>query len=309
MKQARHHTADYIAAPLLSPELLALITSYQKGIYEDMLPFLAQEVPTWTLEASDVSRSKSYNAIRPSLLAWLGRWRLGRLPTLFDCLPFLRDVVLFHAVKTHDMALVDWFLTHMDAYLRALPLFLLDLAADANALDVMLALHGHGHQSYSDGAIKSAIQHCNLPMLHFLRDQTRSIVPDFDVHCIGQAIAQGKLDVVQWLLNNGQLSDVTSASLVHAARSGHLETLTLLHDAGYGNDVDRMAVTRAAASFGHVHIVRWLFSPSSSWGSCPRCALDAAEDYDRVVTARVLQAILQRKDESFPCDLCVDAAT
>ncbi|KAF0683660.1 Aste57867_24305 [Aphanomyces stellatus] len=182
-------------ALIVSPELLPLITAYQDGVFHDMLPFLTLETCPTTGDFSDVV--VHYKDLYPILTSWLDAWGIRRLSKLLACMPFLWDIVLYHAIQLHNLPLLDWCLANRTDYSHCL----LDMAADANHLDVMELLFSQGHRGCSDHAIDAAIRHGNLSTVLFLRDHCAHIVPDVDAHCIRRAVEHGQLGLLRFFLD------------------------------------------------------------------------------------------------------------
>ncbi|KAF0690027.1 Aste57867_18536 [Aphanomyces stellatus] len=292
----RKHQRQHSARPssfhvLLSKALVLVVTSFQCGIFEDMLIFLQVNVRRrhrvlQTTLPDDAFDRAMETTFQLCFAPWLAARGFGRLLKLFACLPFLHNVVLDYAAWSGHLALLDWLNTFQ-------PLKSLDrhsfvaIAAEKHRLGVLELLHARGYWEVVDMATMIRIVKAGYrPVERYLLEQNQPIamadkalmrlfVAAIDsgcmtaVHyfldrvgpsamrddkCITKAAAAGHSDVTLALLDRG--FDGSDLTIDVAASGGGLALVLHLHDVG-GYHCTTSAIDMAARN-GHMDVLLWL---------------------------------------------------
>ncbi|KAF0693872.1 Aste57867_15214 [Aphanomyces stellatus] len=244
---------------LFNPHLMHVVASFQDGIYPDMATFpalrklhsLKQLVLHQTSRATRDQFLHDVQVAHNVLTSWYAVEGLDRIEVLCRCLPFMRDVIVVHAVCTANMDVLD----HLHAAvggIRSFRGYLINLAAQENRLDVVAYLHNHGHMGYSIHAVFHACFNANLPMVQFLYVQYPQL--EFSVDTTLWALFGGAMPVVRFLVDNHLAAWSPNALDIPAGR-GNLALVEYLHVLGVGATT---AAINYAASNGHLTMVQWL---------------------------------------------------
>ncbi|KAF0718202.1 Aste57867_1840 [Aphanomyces stellatus] len=239
---------------LLSPDLLLLITTYQRGIYIDMLPLAPLRAVPQALFRPTVLNTKmqrTHAVVDP----WLQHHGLARLATLLSCLPHMHLVLTQHAVYVCDLFLASALHELVDlAAAVSDPLW--DLAALQNHLPMLHFLHDVvGHTGYSFNAVQWACEGGHLDVLAFLHAHLPNEDDEWTPAAMDAAAAHGHVHVVAFL-HTHRTEGCTTNAMDKAAAHGHLDVVCYLHQ--HRTEGCTVAAMNLALSYDHMHVVRWL---------------------------------------------------
>ncbi|KAF0719924.1 Aste57867_680 [Aphanomyces stellatus] len=280
---------------LLSPALLPLVTSFQHGIYVDMLPFLVLDVvprrsqlhlfPMGTRTITDCNDAMAL-IFHPLFSVWFATHGLDRLPKLVACLPFLRFVVADYAAWAGHVDLLEW--CHRTYGIETLH-STVDIAAERQHVDVLCYVLAQDDfdKAIDMATLESAAKAGHLVVLRCLVESCLVTLSRNNIlQLLEAALQAGTMDIVVYLLDDVLASSdivheawcvpcaalaghhaltlalldrgfaTLDLSLDAAAEGGSVELVAYLHDLG-GFDCTTHAMDTAAAS-GHLDVVRWL---------------------------------------------------
>ncbi|KAF0691184.1 Aste57867_17532 [Aphanomyces stellatus] len=183
-------TTSSVASVLLSPDLMASIAQFQPSTYID-LHFFAKlhQSPNYFL------KYKCDN-IHAALSAWLtANADLRRLPKLCACSASMASIVMWHAIKSADFALLGALHTKIDRQMFVWNF--IDIAATTNNLDVLSYLHEHRHAGCTSDALDHAIRQGNLAMLSALHQHHPTV--GYRNSALQAAVKRGHVAVVTFL--------------------------------------------------------------------------------------------------------------
>ncbi|KAF0699249.1 Aste57867_10176 [Aphanomyces stellatus] len=241
---------------LLSPELILAVASYQDGLYLDMIAFTDLETPLFHERQCDgLHFTRHMAAMHLALTEWFHVWGRLRLPKLFGCLPYMREVVLQDAIWFKNIPLVQ----HIDVTcgLTSFRGQLLDMAVQSNQRDMLQLLYDLGCRRCSVYAKDWAAKNGNLDMVQFLH-QCGYGVSSLDVlQYVTQSTASNHDSVLQFLHahhghNQPNADDV---AWKRAVASGDMRQV---HDLSQGTASCPAVVLANVASLGHAAIVKYL---------------------------------------------------
>ncbi|KAF0688400.1 Aste57867_19977 [Aphanomyces stellatus] len=186
---------------LLSPPLMAIVASFQPGLFNDMRPFRFLAMPDTfrrPLTLDNITLLDRFRRVQHHVHAvltpWLAAYSVSRLVSLVAALPRMRLLVMLHALCNRDLDLVR----SLDQLfsVRSFCGNLLDIAATMNDLPALEFLHAQGHPGCTPAAMDAAAKHGNLPMVIFLH---RRCQVGCTTLALVDAIVQGHVAVVQYL--------------------------------------------------------------------------------------------------------------
>ncbi|KAF0688399.1 Aste57867_19976 [Aphanomyces stellatus] len=251
---------------LLAQPLMAIIISFQPGLFNDIRPFRFLAMPETFQRLSaltDITLLDRFRRVQHHVHAvlapWLAAYSVSRLVSLVAALPRMRLLVMLHALCNRDLDLVR----SLDQLfsVRSFCGNLLDIAATMNDLPTLEFLHAQGHPGCTPAAMDAAAKHGNLPMVIFLH---RRCQVGCTTLALVDAIVQGHVAVVQYLrechLANFDLWPWGFSFVDRAASAGHLDMSIYLKDVE--NIEYTMEARLAAARNGHFAVVQWLLQNS-----------------------------------------------
>ncbi|KAF0690031.1 Aste57867_18540 [Aphanomyces stellatus] len=319
--QKAHQRATRV---LISPELVSLISTFQDGVHEDMLPFLEHNIrrrnqldlyPQYW-ETFDVKKfhDNMANTLHPRMGPWLAQHGVRRLPKLFGCLPFMHGLVLEYAAWSGNSTLLAWFSTNGGiGCTNPQRQYLYAIAANQNHLNTLEFLHASGYREVMDSdTIVRAIQPDHLSVVRFLLDHF--VVSEMSEVFLEAAIKVGGLALVRYFADTMPATFKQNPWFVAcAAKKGHADIVLALIALGFnGSDLtmdaaaqggsmqlvqhlydlgDYKCTTSAmngAACNGHVEMVRWLHE--NEYEGCTDIAISGAAEYGQLDIVDYLRA-------------------
>ncbi|KAF0718347.1 Aste57867_1751 [Aphanomyces stellatus] len=240
---------------LTSTDLIAVVTAFQGGIFDDMRPFVRQaSYADWSEYFRYTSTHNvcwsDFTGIGDCLDSWLCSRSVDDVPLLVMHLPRLRDLLAMVAIQRASLSLV-------------------------RAIDISrcqcLVIRAGVQQACRIGSVpllKIVFPHHMLPWQYFDEEclvQGRSVdvvayfsdieAPIFSLQTMDSAASHNCLPIVEWLhLNRNE--GCTTAAMDFAAANGHLEIVQFLH-LHRPEGCTTFAMDRAAAN-GHLAVVQFL---------------------------------------------------
>ncbi|KAH9104380.1 hypothetical protein LEN26_008912 [Aphanomyces euteiches] len=264
--------SERVLAVLGSHELIAVIATFQDGVYHDMRAFrpLARHVSKrkpikildWRLvDCHDDPPRPSLlhdNDIRhldeanKHLTPWFAAYGLSRLSRLLTCLPFMGEVVACDAAYSGDVERLHFLHgKYILASFTGVPL--MDIAATFGHLEVVKFLHGQGHRGICTMyAMNNACGNGHLDVVKFLHAHRSE---GCSSKAMDAAAAHGHLHMIQWLHANRH-EGCTQWAMNLAAKGGHLNIVKFLHT--HRDEGRPLEAIVYAARAGHVAIVAYL---------------------------------------------------
>ncbi|RHY82849.1 hypothetical protein DYB28_007469 [Aphanomyces astaci] len=237
-----------------STDLLALITSYQTGVLEEMVALSAVLKRRRFL----LDLRKDFDEVAAVVEPWYRQYRTSRLDYLASCLPgHATGNLLIWAAASGSVDVVRWFVEGCHASFERFESSL-DEAVAYGQVEVVQYLAQHIPLDKNSRNIERwnvAAQYGHLNMVEWL-----------DAHnvggCtrdVGQCAAwMGHLDIVQWVHVNRPERCSASECMVFAALNGHVEVVRWLDERSPTDESAARDAMETAARHGYVDVVRLL---------------------------------------------------
>ncbi|RHY97517.1 hypothetical protein DYB35_007554 [Aphanomyces astaci] len=234
---------------LLSTDVLLRITSFQVGVYHDMVPLLHA-----TRKCHD--DDDHLPSFHVTFAKWLELHTVERVPLLLATVPLMQSLVAVFAATAGHIALLQDTMSlrskcrsHENSTSH-----LVNVAAQAGQVNVIaFLLSGRDDTAVSHEAMVGAATNGHLNVVQYLH-QLRPR-DDYTTHVLDVAASQGHLDIVTFL-HHHRREGCTTAAMDGAAGNGHLSVVKFLH-AHRSEGCTKSAISLAAAH-GHLDVIVWL---------------------------------------------------
>ncbi|ETW03718.1 hypothetical protein H310_05097 [Aphanomyces invadans] len=151
---------------LFAPELAAMISTYQGGVYADMRVLRTTLCPIYECFYDPTIIRQRMPITRTILEPWLREYGVDRIPRAVDFCKKMRVVFVQYAVYYGDVALARYLHDRYDLLSIVEPLG--DLAALHGQLDMLHFLRHIGHKGHTPRALKWAIAGQHPKVIAFL---------------------------------------------------------------------------------------------------------------------------------------------
>ncbi|KAH9103550.1 hypothetical protein LEN26_015282 [Aphanomyces euteiches] len=219
---------------LLSSDLMAAVTAYQDGIYEDMIPLANVELPRMLgrskcrVDLKDPALNTGVMKIHNVVSPWLDTFGDSRLAKLFECIQNAKMFLALEAIFHCGTALLEALHNAFD--IRSFRGNLVDLAAFTNDLDSVRFLLSHGHRGCTSDAMDAAASHGNVEMVQYLHYHANH---GCTTRAIEDATLHGHLHVVCYIRHHGLVDynpHYHRFLMDHTAANGQLAAVQYLHE-------------------------------------------------------------------------------
>ncbi|CAK4077159.1 unnamed protein product [Aphanomyces euteiches] len=222
-KRPKSTTSSWTAvdAALRSREILSVVCAFQSGIYDDMKALCA------AMQRYGPREHPLYYC-PDEICPLVDAIPTERMPALVACLPYMRNVLFYHAAQNGRLDLLQFLEATFD---MAGVKFLVDFAAQNGHMTVLTYLDGK-KMACTTIAMDSAAANGHLHVVQFLHERGKSCTRN----AMDSAAANGHLEIVQFL-DQHRDEGCTRQALNDAAERGHLEIVRYLHENRYEGDI------------------------------------------------------------------------
>ncbi|EFA82703.1 Putative ubiquitin-conjugating enzyme [Heterostelium album PN500] len=196
---------------------------------------------------------------------WIGSIEYAACRKQFDIVRYLvgfipdntilSDNTVAAVAKYGDLETLEWLFTRNQSQTSCFKV--IDLASKHNRLDNVKWLHENRTEGCSKAAMIYASTNGNIQLVKWLHENRTE---GCDRSAMNNASANGHLETVEWLSRN-RSEGCSGRALNQASLNGHLSVVQFLCANFIDSIKDQLQVALInAASFGHIDIVKYLFS-------------------------------------------------